>query len=291
MRNIIWEEKKYMNQIETNTKPKNDGKENIITETANDTKKLEWTIIGGKKKWIRTCPSCHKDIIYNSIYGRNRANKKLCKTCCKLGNKNGRFGKGYILSREKHFNFGKHLSKKVRDKIGKSNRGKHIGIKNSMYGKRGDASPNKRKLIGKKNPMYGKIGKLNPNYGNQYSCEQKRKMRLSHIERIKKLKCNGNPLFPEFNINACKFIEEFGKQNGYNFQHALNGSEYFISYLGYWVDGYDKNENVVIEYDERRHYVTDKLKDKDIARMNEIKSHLGCKFLRFNEYTKELKEY
>ena len=39
-----------MNPIVTNTKQKNDGKENTTTEIVNDTKNLEWTIIGGKKE-------------------------------------------------------------------------------------------------------------------------------------------------------------------------------------------------------------------------------------------------
>ena len=30
------------------------------------------------------------------------------------------------------------------------------------------------------------------------------------------------------NIRACKFIEEYGKQNGYHFQHAILMVENFI---------------------------------------------------------------
>ena len=86
-------------------------------------------------------------------------------------------------------------------------------------------------------------------------------------------------------------MDEYGKQNGYNFQHAMNGGEYHVKGMRYFLDGYDKEKNVVFEYDEKKHYTRGNLKEKDIRRMNEIKNHLKCKFLRYNEKTKELKEY
>jgi very-short-patch-repair endonuclease len=67
--------------------------------------------------------------------------------------------------------------------------------------------------------------------------------------------------------------------------------QYFIENLGYFVDYYEPKLNIVVEYDEPRHYVYHNLKSKDIKRMNEIKLNLKCQFLRYNEYTKELKEY
>ena len=87
---------------------------------------------------------------------------------------------------------------------------------------------------------------------------------------------------PRFNPEACEAIDGFGKQNGYDFQHALNGGEYYIKDLGYWVDGYDKKKNVVIEYYENNHWHR-KNKKKDIDRCNEIRYHLGCDFIILNE--------
>ena len=86
-----------------------------------------------------------------------------------------------------------------------------------------------------------------------FSEETKRKIRLSAIKRIEKNRLNGNQLCPSHNPKSIPIIEEFGKANGYNFQHAENGGEFYIKTLGYWVDGYDKTQNVVIEYYEKAH--------------------------------------
>jgi len=109
----------------------------------------------------------------------------------------------------------------------------------------------------------------------------KKNMRLSAIKRISKQKFNGGQVYPRYNIEACKHIDEYGKQHGYNFQHAENGGEFYIKELGYWVDGYDKKKNVVIEYDEPHHFNENgQLKKEDIERQILIENHLGCKFIR-----------
>jgi hypothetical protein len=87
---------------------------------------------------------------------------------------------------------------------------------------------------------------------------------------------------PCYNPKACEIIEEYGKQHGYNFQHAMNGGEYYIKELGYWVDGYDKEKNVVIEYQEKHHNIT-YWKLRDEKRKNLIIQLLGCKFIEIKE--------
>ena len=55
---------------------------------------------------------------------------------------------------------------------------------------------------------------------------------------------------------------------------------------------YDKEKNIVVEYDEPRHYDRyGNLRKKDVDRMNEIQHHLQCEFWRYNEKTKTLKRY
>jgi hypothetical protein len=115
----------------------------------------------------------------------------------------------------------------------------------------------------------------------------RQKMRLTTIKNIQYKKNNGFPVYPNFNYKACEIIDEYGKQNNYNFLHALNGGEYFINELGYWVDGYDVNNNIVIEIDESYHFdEKDELREKDIKRQKEIEEFLKCKFIRlnFNDY-------
>jgi hypothetical protein len=117
----------------------------------------------------------------------------------------------------------------------------------------------------------------NLNQGKTHSLPAKDKMATSHrINRSQLIK--GTIQFPNFNIQACKVIEEYGKENNYNFQHALNGGEFHIKQLGYWVDGYDANKNVVIEYYEK-HHTTPKWKEKDKKRMENIIEALKCKFI------------
>ena len=98
---------------------------------------------------------------------------------------------------------------------------------------------------------------------------------------------NEGQAFPFYNSNACRVIEEYGKMFEYNFQHAENGGEYHIKELGYFVDGYDKDKNVVIEVDEEHHFDIDgNLLEKDKNRQQEIENYLDCKFIRirFNDW-------
>lgn len=80
-------------------------------------------------------------------------------------------------------------------------------------------------------------------------------------------------------------IEEYGKLNNLSFKHAENGGEYYISELGYWVDGYDEKNNIVLEYDENYH---NKQVEKDNKRQKEIIDYLKCGFIRLNENGDEI---
>jgi len=113
--------------------------------------------------------------------------------------------------------------------------------------------------------------------GKPHSKETKRKMRKSTIKYIEKM--NGQ-ICPRYNINSIPIIEHYGKEHGYNFQHAENGGE--VEVCGYFVDGYDKEKNVVIEIDERHHFRNSKLRKKDIQRQKEIENRLGCDFIRIS---------
>lgn len=104
--------------------------------------------------------------------------------------------------------------------------------------------------------------------------EHKRKIRLAIIKRIQESKGKCVPLY---NPEACKAIDEYGKLHGYNFQHAENGGEFYIKELGYWVDGYDKEKNTVIEYYEMYHH-KDKA-EKDLSRQQQIVDFLKCEFI------------
>lgn len=123
----------------------------------------------------------------------------------------------------------------------------------------------------------GKSGLLHK--GKIVSKETRLKQRISAIKRMEKQL--GHQVSPNFNTNACFLIDEYGKQHGYNFKHAMNGGEHYFKKLGYWVDGYDPEKNVVIEIDESHHFnAQGNLSEKDVRRQKEIEEYYGCTFIR-----------
>lgn len=167
-----------------------------------------------------------------------------------------------------------------------------------------------RGLIGNKNPNYGtsyyniwikkygkfiadimnsesSIGKAN-GYKNRknfiISDTSRKKMKDSAIKRVKENGC-----ITSFNKNACKIIDEYGKKNGYNLKHAMNGGEFHVPDLPYVVDGYDIKNNVVVEYYEKYHFYQKQI-HIDNLRQIEIMNKLKCKFVIIS-YDNKIKEY
>jgi len=126
-------------------------------------------------------------------------------------------------------------------------------------------------MKGKRNPGLSKYMKEN---NPSWRPDVRQKLRERRLEKVT----------PCFNPIACQKIDEYGKKYGYHFQHAMNGGEVHI--IGYSVDGYDKDNNVVIEYYEPWHSRT---KKQDERRKKRIIGHLGCKFieLKENNYDRE----
>ena len=111
-------------------------------------------------------------------------------------------------------------------------------------------------------------------------CSNKNR-RLSTIKRIEDNKLNGYQLYPNYNKNACEIFDKIMIKENIFIQHAMNLGEYYIKELGYWIDGYDKQNNVVYEFDEKHHFNKHgELKEKDKIRQQEIENILKCKFIR-----------
>lgn len=130
-------------------------------------------------------------------------------------------------------------------------------------------------------------GTLTPAFlGRKHTDETKRKLRLKAKECIETL--HGS-VRCRYSKKGCKLMNELNEKNSWHLQHAENGGEFFVD--GYWVDGYDKQNNIVFEYDEPQHYkdvVNNILRDKDIERQQNIIKALGCTFYRYNEYLDKL---
>jgi hypothetical protein len=126
-----------------------------------------------------------------------------------------------------------------------------------------------------------------------YSHESRMKKRIKLLDRLSKIHFNGGRVVPGYNFTACKFINELNKIYGWNMRHAENGGEFYIKELGYYLDGYDIEKNIAFEYDEPHHHfdINGFLLKKDINRMNEIIKSIHCRFFRYNERTKVLREY
>jgi hypothetical protein len=167
---------------------------------------------------------------------------------------------------------GKHHSDETKQEISKRC---SVSIKNQYDNGRVGS------MVGKHHSEETKRKLRASNIGQKRNFQAKQKMRISAIQRIERCRFDGNQLIPAYNSNACKIIDEYGKKHGYNFQHAENGGEFHIKDLGYFVDGYDKEKNTVIEIDEKRHFNENGLlKQKDVERQIEIENFLGCDFIR-----------
>lgn len=243
----------------------------------------------------KLCPECGELISYCNKYKAMRSikNNTSCKSCCRKGDKNPMFGTiGYFKDKK--------LSDEHRQKI-KDNHADVSGDKNPMFGK---VSVNKGKkssdevrqkisnvLKGKKrnaesieNIRQSQLKyyetHVSQSLGRKFSEETKTKMRLAAIKRISECKINGNQFYPSYNKKSIPIIENYASINNLKINHAENGGEYFIKELGYWVDGYDINNNIVIEFNEKYHKY---MIEKDTQRRTNIINFLKCDFIIIDE--------
>ncbi|MBC8428035.1 MAG: hypothetical protein H8D94_01040 [Candidatus Pelagibacter sp.] len=227
----------------------------------------------------KKCNVCDIEHTFSN-YGKYKRAKLDCEYLCKL-----------CATSKVHS--GKKLSEEHIRKISESTK---QGWKDGKYEKAVEKSS--ERWSGENNPMYksNRTGSLNPFYKKHHSEET-----IQHLKEISKKK-NLSPEtlikrsnsakkrvertgMPSVNYNpeACKIIDEYGIQNGYNFQHALNGGEYKIKINNkhYFLDGYDLENNVVIEYYEKHHKWN---KEQDKKRKQEIIDKLNCKFIELKEW-------
>lgn len=124
--------------------------------------------------------------------------------------------------------------------------------------------------------------KISKSWQNRIVSEStKSKMRIAAIDRISESAFNGGQVIPNYNPSSIPIIEAKARELGItDLQHAENGGEYHIEELGYWVDGYSKEKNIVIEYDEPHHK---RQSEKDQIRQKEITEYLNCEFIRISQ--------
>lgn len=274
-----------MNSIELDSE---DITKNIVmksnNETSNDT----------TNKWVRNCPKCNIELKYNykSSFLKSVRENKLCVSCVHIGKEP---------SNKKHLKLTRNCPKcndliyypngNVAFKSEKSNRScqKCAGNlpKYTFDPKEWNKScPNCGRLqIYKDRKSFKDAIILN---SKCLKCATKESCNRDSIKKQRRERRLGQHT-PQFNSNACTYFDSLNVQNNWNLQHALNGGE--VRVIGYSLDAYDKERNIVVEYDEPAHYNNvGQLKQKDVLRQQRIITHLGCKFFRYNERTKELYE-
>ena len=283
---FIWEENDSTEQV----KKLGNNQTSVLNDIINDTEKNviinPCDDIGNEKKWKKNCPKCGKEQIYSrkDVLQLSIKNNNICLSCSQ---------KGKVFS-EKTRNkirkslIGNHHTEESKKRIsiafkGKKKSKEHVEkVKNALKGR----IPTIEERI--KNSLSNK-GRVSTMKGKHHTEETKYKLRVAKIEDLKKKNILlGKDGARNFNSKACEFIDNLNKERGWNLQHALNGGE--VELYGYFVDGYDKERNIIFEYDEKRHNET-YWKNKDIIRQNNLIKNIDPSlFLRYDEQWNRLYE-
>ena len=211
-----------------------------------------------KIEYKRNCPKCGTEIVYRGKRPKEylkTAEKRnsVCSSCSQIGLKHPNIDPNTYRRGKDHWNYGNNMSNESVEKMRKSLTGKRLAKEHVE-----------------------KISKSNR--GKKRSASFRESQRQNAITAMEKR----GMLFRGYNKDACGYFENLNKERGWNLQHAENGGE--IEIIGYFPDAYDKDRNIVVEYDEPHHYNADGiLREKDIIRMNEIIQKTGCTFYRYNE--------
>lgn len=249
---------------------------------------------GAKKKesWKRKCPrfennpNCITEIQYQSKYHYDLAIKenKMCRSCTakatiEQGNAKKRETGNWGWDTRRKNGTDKH-TEESKEKISNTlkegyENGTHVVWNEGLTAQTDDrVAKTGKSRPGELNPMYGTsyLEKWKEWYGEEEAERKNRKTTKGKVGSFKNLFHNVNP-------EACKIIKEYGKKYGYNFHTGEDGPEY-VCKSGYFADGYDKERNVWIEYDEPHHFVGKTLRDRDIKRQEIIIKELNCKLIR-----------
>lgn len=241
-----------------------------------------------EKQFTRNCPKCNKELSYSTKFTLKNAEDKnsVCKSCSLIGKGTG-FKKGHQIGRGKpSWNKGlkgvqvawnKGLTKETSPSVaqygissGISKRGKPTW-NTGLTAETDDRVAANGLLSGKTLHKRHVDGTLK---SPTIRPEVRRKMRETMLRKVEEM---GG--FPNFNPKACEIFNEINRMMGWEGIHAMNGGEY--KFIGYAVDFYEPNLNIVIEYYEKFHKST---VDRDLYRQIEIINELNCKFFIIKEW-------
>jgi hypothetical protein len=213
----------------------------------------------------KICPKCRKIQKYtdNSTYYKSLLNNTCCNSCKEFDKKHR---ENLSISRRKRKMItGSYLKRKKTIELKYPN-----GIKKS------------KESIQKSVDGLKRWRELNPDKERKRIDKSRKTLLDCYGDYFSK---GGGPLF---NKKACEHFEKINFELGWRGVYATNGGEYTVridDYTQYYVDYYDIDKNVVIEYDEYHHFKPSYDKRLEKIRETKIKKFLGCKFYRikYNE--------
>jgi len=233
-------------------------------------------------EYIRNCTNCGNEIKYkteSALNGAIKRGSKPCRTCQGKTQYEKRISEGNWGCTTKGLNF-KEERKKLEPKYWKlcpsDGCDNLMGYTTLVRLKKTPHTKCKRCTALEEKTLAKIIDKAtNP------SDETRLKMRHSAINRISDAKFNGGQVAPGYNPSSIPIIEQKAKELGItDLQHAENGGEFYVKGLGYFVDGYSAEKNIVIEYDEPHHK---RQVEADQRRQKKITEHLNCEFIRISQ--------
>ena len=235
-----------------------------------------------QEEWTKLCPICNKIQKYRNEYNLKRSIREN-RPCLSCGTK----GKNTWMK-------GRPLSEETRDKISKSNKGKHnfhhtkeAKIKMSLAkidyvpwikGKH-LSEETKQKIKEKRKLQIIRKGHYHPLFGKHLSEEMKnkqskaltgRKYGKRSEETKKRMRISRCKWLQRLNIGtrddegAKEWFDKYNKKCKTHFQQ-----NWYCESLGYYADGYDKEKHIWCEYDNKYHKQL-KWKNKDLIRQNNI---------------------
>lgn len=258
IRRVIWDETKSILLMNNNDKQSNKKTDDTIVRINDALTKNECESITSDLE--RKCPSCKNILKYSTIGNRNLAERKrnLCRKCTFTG---------------------RHPSSTTLERMSAS----HLGFKHT--------DTHRKNMSGQGNGMYGihRYDTLNPFHGKLHTEEAKRKMRVAACKRVLELQRSNDGRVNNVGKKEGDYFDQMERERGWNgVYYKKSGKQHLIEHLGYFVDYYEPTLNIVVEYDEPRHYQNGILKPRDVKRMEEIRTYLGCQFWRYDEYSHKL---
>jgi hypothetical protein len=247
-------------------------------------------------EYYKLCPECNNKIIYTGISAKYNLKKSIASNsiCADCNNKQHSIRMTGKLAGEKNPMYGKPgMVGKNNPMFGRTPHNKGIPMTSEQKLKLSFTRIKNGRSAGKNNPMYGisLTGEKNGMFGKTHSDATKEKIGKASRGRIvteesrqhsrevmlAKIAANG---WVKINPEACAFIDKLNIILGLNLQHGKNGGEFQI--MGYSIDGYDKEKNVIFEYDEPWHHSTRSKKKDKIRQENIINKLNPTLFIRYD---------